>query len=128
MEILDSMTQSQLANIERSLGEIQGTVKAIESQMQRDRQDAKESRQKTYDRVERIEETVEIAGKVAAQARDKADTVEKLVVNEVKPQTDKIKNLGVKGGGFLAGAALIGGLLSGPAWASMAKAVTEMFR
>lgn len=120
------MTANQLANIERALGEIQGTVKAIQNDMVRDRQEAKEDRQRTYERVEKVEESVGIAGQTAAQARDKANAVEKLVAEEVKPQTDKIKHLGLKGGGFLAGAAMVGGLVSGPIWTNIASAFEKL--
>lgn len=120
------MTDSQLANIERALGEIQGTVKAIQNEMVRDRQDAKEARQRTYERIEKVEESVGIAGKVAAQARDNADAVAKVVTEEVKPQTDKIKHLGIKGGGFLAGAAMVGGLVSAPLWTHIASAFDKL--
>lgn len=120
------MTANQLANIERALGEIQGTVKAIQNDMVRDRQESKEARQRTYERVEKVEESVGIAGQTAAQARDKADAVEKLVAEEVKPQTDKIKHLGLKGGGFLAGAAMVGGLVSGPIWTNIASAFEKL--
>ena len=120
------MTDNQLSNIERSLGELRGDVRAILREIERDRQDSKESRKRVYDRVERVEESVEIAGQVAAQARDKAEAVSKIVTDEVKPQTDKLKNLGLKGGGFLAGAAMVGGLVSAPLFGSIASAIEKI--
>ncbi len=54
--------------------------------------------------------------------------VEETLLKDVKPQTDKLKNLGVKGGGFLAGAALIGGLAAQPAWTAIANAFEKVFK
>lgn len=117
----------QLSKIERDIGELRGDVRAMLREMERDRADSKESRARAYERVERAEETAAIAGQVAAQARDVADGVSKLVKEEIKPQTDKLKNLGLKGGGFLTGAAMVGGLASGPMWASVASALEKIF-
>lgn len=118
----------QLANIERALGELRGDVRAILRQMEQEREDAKDSRARVYERVERVEQSVTIAGQIAAQARDKATAVEKTVTDEVKPQTDKLKNLGVKGGGFLAGAALVGGFAAQPVWAAIGTAFDKLFK
>ena len=115
----------QLSQIHSQLGELRGDVKSILRQMSQDREDGKDSRARVYERVERIEESVTIAGQVAAQARDKAKALEALVVEEVKPQTDKLRNLGVKGGGFLAGAALVGGFVAQPFWTIVASAVDK---
>ena len=108
------------------LGELKGNVKSILRQMQQEREDAKDSRARVYDRVERVEESVTIAGQVAAQARDKANAIEKLVSDEVKPQTDKLRLLGLKGGGFLAGAAMMGGLVAQPFWTAIASAFEKI--
>jgi protein subunit release factor B len=118
----------QLSNIERAIGELRGDVRAILRQMEQEREDAKDSRARVYERVERVEQSVTIAGQIAAQARDKATAVETTVTNEVKPQTDKLKNLGVKGGGFLAGAALVGGFAAQPVWAAIANAFDKLFK
>lgn len=118
----------QLANIERAIGELRGDVRAILRQLEQDRDDAKDSRVLIYERVERVEQSVTIAGQVAAQARDMATAVQHVVNNEVKPQTDRLKNLGVKGGGFLAGAALIGGLAAQPFWSTIVSAFDKVFK
>lgn len=60
-----------------------------------------ESRQRVHLKLEKIEENVLIVGQVAAQARDKVDTVEKMVVDDVKPVTDDIKKAKMKGIGAL---------------------------
>lgn len=121
------MTAQQLSKIERDIGELRGDVRSMLREMERDRVESKESRQRAYERVERAEETAAIAGQVAAQARDVADGVSKLVKEEIKPQTDKLKNLGVKGGGFLAGAAMVGGLASGPIWTTVISGLEKIF-
>lgn len=50
-----------------------------------------ESRERVHLKLEKIEEHVLIVGQVAAQARDKVDAVERMVVDDVKPVTDEIK-------------------------------------
>lgn len=115
-----------LGGIQRALGELRGDVKAILRQMAQERDDAKDSRQRVYERVERVEESVTIAGQVAAQARDKANAVEAVVTKEVLPQTNRLKMIGIKGGGFLAGAAMVGGLAAQPFWTAIASAFEKI--
>ena len=123
-----TMSDPQLSSIERSLGELRGDVRSLLRELERDRVQSRESRGRLYERIEKIEADVKIVGAVASQARDKADATAKTLAEEVKPQTDKIKALGIKGGGFLAGAALIGGLASAPAWAAIADAFQKMIK
>lgn len=122
--------RGQLASIERTLGDIQGSMRSILREMERDRLDSTAGRQRLYERmekveteiqerVEKVEKNLEIVSGVATQARDLASSITKTVTDEVKPQTDKIKALGLKGGGILAGMALMGGLGAGPAWAAV---------
>ena len=120
------MADPDLNTIHNQLGELRGDVKSILRQMQQEREDAKDSRARVYERVERVEESVTIAGQVAAQAMDKAMAVEKTIADDVKPQTDKLKNLGIKGGGFLAGAAMVGGLAAQPFWTAIASAFEKI--
>lgn len=115
-----------LGGIQRALGELRGDVKAILRQMAQEREDAKDSRIRVYERVERVEESVTIAGQVAAQARDKANAVEAVVTKEVLPQTNRLKMIGIKGGGFLAGAAMVGGLAAQPFWTAIASAFEKI--
>jgi hypothetical protein len=60
-----------------------------------------ESRGRVHAKLEKIEEDVSIVGQVAAQARDKANTVEQVVIDDVKPVTDEIKKARLKGIGAL---------------------------
>lgn len=120
------MADPDLHSIHSQLGELRGDVKAILRQMEQEHDDAKESRARVYERVERAEESTRIAGKVAAQARDMAASLGKTVIEEIKPQTDKLRNLGVKGGGFLAGAAMVGGLAAQPFWTAIASAFDKI--
>lgn len=122
------MADVDLAAIHSQLGELRGDVKAILRSMAQEREDAKDSRARVYERVERVKESVTIAGQVAAQARDKTIALEKTLHEEVKPQTDRLKNLGIKGGGFLAGAAMIGGLAAQPVYAAVADALGKLFK
>lgn len=115
-------------SIERALGELQGGVAAILRQLEVERSDARESRARVYERVERLEHSIAITGQIAAQARDETSALHKVVHEDVKPQTDRIRNVGLKGGGFLAGAALVGGLVSQPVFSAMADAITKVFK
>lgn len=121
------MANIDLSTVHQQLGELRGDVKAILRSMEQERQDARDARARVYERVERVEKSVAIAGQVAAQARDKADIVEKTILEDVKPQTDRLKNLGVKGSGVLAGAALVGGLTP-PVYAAVADALGKIFK
>ena len=125
----------QLSNIERALGEVQGTMKSILREMEREREDASKARARMYKRieevdakVEKVEETAVLAGQVAAQARDANIATTKLVTDDIKPQTDKLKSLGIKGTSFFAGAALVGGLVSAPLFTSIASAFEKVFK
>lgn len=115
----DDPIDHTLGGIQRALGELRGDVKAILRAMEQERSDAKESRRVIYERIERVEESVHIAAQVAAQARDRSAANTKILETEVLPQTGRIKAMGIKGGGFLAGAALVGGLASQPAVAAV---------
>lgn len=106
------------------IGRIAGTLEAMEKRMDRD----EASRSKIYARFEKVEEDISIVGAVAAQAREVAVAAVKTLNEDVVPQTSKIKNLGAKGGGFLAGAALVGGLASAPLWTQIAAAFDKMVK
>jgi len=132
----------QLANIERTLGEIQGTLRAVHRELERDRQDSKESRERMYKRIAEVDNkfyeleqkiesannTAVMAGQVAAQARDATKATDQLIKTEVVPQTNRLKSLGTKGAGFLAGVALAGGLMSAPLFTSIASALEKVFK
>lgn len=117
---------TSLESIHHKLGELSGDVKAILRQMELERSNAKESRRVIYERIEKVEEIATIAGKVAGLAKEKADTTSKIIVEEVKPQTDKLKALGVKTVGFLTGAGMVGGLAAQPAWAALVNAIDKL--
>lgn len=116
------MTDPILHKMSGDIGEIVGTLKAMEKRMDRD----EAARGALYERIEKVEVDIGIVGQVAAQARDVADTAAETLKKEVVPQTNKIKALGLKGGGFLAGAAFIGGLGSAPLWSGLAAAIAKV--
>lgn len=120
------MTSQQLAKIERDLGEIVAGQRAILREMERDRQESKESRARLYKRVDEVESSAAISGKVAAQARDRVDALEKIVVEEVKPQTDRLKNFSLKVSGFFIGVALISSAVSAPLWNGITAAIQKL--
>lgn len=109
-----------IAAVHRQLGELTGLVKAMTRELERDREEAREGRARLYARVEQIDKDLALTSQIAVQARDKVAAVEKTVIDDVKPQTDKIRNMGLKGGGALAAIALVAGLGGGPAFAAVA--------
>lgn len=128
---------TDLRSLEMQIGKLTGSVEALIRELDRDRREAQEGRQRLYTRLEkgedeasarfdRVEAEIKVVSSVASQARDVAAAVSKTVTDDVKPQTDKIKNLGLKGGGILTGVALVAGLGSGPAWAAVTNFFTNL--
>lgn len=87
-----------------------------------DRRHANEHRAKVYERIDelredmhlkftRTDESIAIAGKIAAQARDSVTTLKTEIDKEIKPQTDDFRRLRTMGSGFMLAVALAGGAL-----------------
>lgn len=109
---------SQLANIERTLGKLLSESERAEE----DRQQANEQRARVHERIdelreemhsklERTEGTVVITGQIAAQARDQAMSLKKLIDEDIKPQTDDYRRMRTMGSGFMVAVALAAGTL-----------------
>lgn len=90
-----------LHEIMRILGRLEEGQERQRADFETEQQHTRESRERTYEKLEKIDVDVSIVGKVAAQARDKADAVEKIVVDDVKPVTDEIKQMKLRGLGAL---------------------------
>lgn len=97
-----------MAISEDSFREIMLALGRLEEGMERQREDfesekieTRQSRLSTSNKLDKIEEDVAIVGKTAAQARDKADSVERVVIDDVRPVTDEIKRAKLKGIGAL---------------------------
>ena len=122
------MTEGQqLAGIERALGSVQGTLDALVKEIARDRDEALDCRSRLYARVEKAEETTVIASQVAVQAREEIKDLKAVVYEDMKPQTDRLKNVGLKASGFLAAAVLFGGL-SQSAFAHVVDVIGKIFK
>lgn len=128
-------TMTQMNAISQTLGEVQGGVKAILRELDALKVERREDVLATATRMSRIEDGLNIVGQTAAQARDTAKSATsevealKLVVhNDIKPQTDSIKRLGLKGMGFLAGVAFLGGFLGNPALAAFGQAIDKFLK
>ena len=120
------MTTNQLSDIERALGELRGDVRSILRQLVQERDDDKVIRSDMSERIGRVEVNVATASKVAAQALDVASGTERILNQEVRPQTDKLKNISLKAIGFLAGAGLLGGATATPVWSAIANVLGKL--
>ena len=126
---------SQMNAISQTLGEVQGGVKAILRELDALKVERREDVLATSNRMDRLESDVNIVGQTAAQARDTAKAASKevedlksVVHNDIKPQTDNIKRLGLKGMGFLTGVAFLGGFLGNPALAAFGQAIDKFLK
>ena len=79
----------RLGEIMLAIGRLEGAIEALKE----DILDGKESRGRIHTKLEKIEGDVSIVGQVAAQARDKANLVEKIVATDVKPATDDFRRM-----------------------------------
>ena len=109
---------SQLASIERTLGKLLSESERAEE----DREHATKQRDRLHERIdelrddmhtklERTEGTVVITGQIAAQARDQAMSLKKLIDEDIKPQTDDYRRMRTMGSGFMVAVALAAGTL-----------------
>ena len=109
---------AQLASIERTLGKLLNESERAEE----DRGHASQQREKLHERIdelreemhtklERTEGTIVITGQIAAQARDQAVSLKKLIDDDIKPQTDDYRRMRTMGSGFMVAVALAAGTL-----------------
>lgn len=109
---------AQLANIERTLGKLLSESERAEedrghASRQRDRLNERidELRDDMNAKFERTEGTVVITGQIAAQARDQAASLKRLIDDDIKPQTDDYRRMRTMGSGFMVAVALAAGTL-----------------
>lgn len=108
------VVNDDLHEILRALGRIEGQMDGIKNEIitiKGEQGDGRESRLRIHEKLEKLVEDVHIVGQVAAQARDKADAVGKVLTEEVKPVTDDIKRLRLMGAGFSVAVGLAAGSL-----------------
>ena len=101
--------------IMRALGRLEEGVARLRADFTDEKEHSAESRGRMHQKLEKIEEDVGIVGKVAAQARDKADATESVLTGDVKPVTDEIKRMKLMGIGALAVVGLAAGWLGASA-------------
>lgn len=79
--------------IMRALGRLEEGVSRLRADFTDEKEHSADSRLRMHTKLEKIEEDVSIVGQVAAQARDKADSVDRIVTEDVKPATDDFKRM-----------------------------------
>jgi preprotein translocase subunit Sss1 len=85
----------------RVLGRLEEGQERLRADFTDEKEHSAESRGRMHTKLEKIEEDVGIVGQVAAQARDKAEKVDKVVTEDVKPATDEYKRLRRAGLGLI---------------------------
>lgn len=83
----------ELHEIMRALGRLEEGMERQRADFDSEKEASRDSRGRMHTKLEKIEEDVSIVGKVAAQARDKADKIEIVVATDVKPATDDFKRM-----------------------------------
>src|SRR5690606_25164533 len=83
----------ELHQIMHALGRLEEGQERQRADFEDEKEASRESRGRMHAKLERIEETVTMAGQVAAQARDKAGEVGRSVTEDVKPATDDFKRM-----------------------------------
>lgn len=83
----------ELNEIMRALGRLEEGQERMRADFIEEKDHSAESRARVHTKLEKIEEDVAIVGQVAAQARDKVNTLEVTVLNDVKPATDDFKRM-----------------------------------
>lgn len=135
-------TTNQIADILRSLGSVEGGIVSILRELDSLKVERREDVASSNTRMDRIEADIGIVGATAAQARDLANSakaeaavtkseaaeLKTVILEDIKPQTDNIKRLGLKGMGFLAGVAFLGGFLGNPALAAFGQAIDKFLK
>jgi phage-related minor tail protein len=124
-----------MSQIERTLGELSGGIKSVLRELDGLREERREDVLAAAERVNKIEGDLTIVGKIASQARDVADgavkdvaSLNKLIIDDIKPQTDNIQKLSLKGMGFMVGIAFGGGALSTPVLGAIGSALDKLLK
>ncbi len=83
----------ELHEIMRALGRLEEGMERQRADFDAEKEASRDSRGRVHTKLEKIEGDVAIVGQVAAQARDKADGLERTMVEDVKPATDDFKRM-----------------------------------
>lgn len=104
----DDKTQRDLGRVE---GKLDALIKAVEQQGEQ----SSASRKALYERVGRIETSIEISGEIDAQVRERLDGLDNRITREVMPTVNEVKRWKVAGVTALAivgmGSAAVGAFL-----------------
>jgi len=90
-----------LHQILRTLGRLEEGQDRMRADFETEKEHTRESRERTYVKLEKIEEDLGIVGQVASQAREQSAATKKLVDEEIKPVTDDVKRMRMIGLGII---------------------------
>lgn len=135
-------TNNQIADILHSLGSVEGGIVSILRELDSLKVERREDVASSNTRMDHIEADIGIVGATAAQAIDLANSakaeaavakgeaadLKTVILEDIKPQTDNIKRLGLKGMGFLTGVAFLGGFLGNPALTAFGQAIDKFLK
>lgn len=85
--------QDDMHEIMRILGRLEEGQERMRADFEGEKIASRDSRSRVHTKLEKIEEDVGKVGQAAAEAREKAVAVEKLVAEDVKPATDDFRRL-----------------------------------
>lgn len=87
---------------QRSIGRIEGKLDSLINSVAAQSEASEQSRRRLYERVGKIETSVEISGQVEAQVRDRLDKLDTRIESEIMPTVNKVNGWEKMGMGALA--------------------------
>lgn len=112
------MSDQILHEILQKLGSIEAGQSQLRNDFDRERDQSRESRGDLHEKVDgltgriaHVETTIQVAGQVTAQTRDKIGGLEATLTDDIKPTVDEFKRIKLMGRGVIVAAGIAGGSL-----------------
>ncbi len=126
---------AQIGQIQQTLGEVSGGMRAILRELDNMRSERRQHDIDTDSRMDKIEGDIHVIAQVSRDAHQsasaamvKTESFEHMVLTEIKPETDKIKNFNWRIMGFLAGISIAGSLVASPVLAAIGDVIHEFIK
>lgn len=127
----DDTTQRDIGRIEGRLEGIETNLLAIERLIREQNVASSESRKALYERVGAIETDIRISAGIDAQVRERLDSFEARLSDDVMPTINEYKKIKMMGSGILWAAGLAGGSLTAAAiywWEALLNTLKGLLR